>query len=420
MLATAGVAIGLGNIWRFPYMMGKYGGSAFLLVYVGFLVVFGVPALMAEWALGRHTQRGPWQAYQRAGVPGATLWAGVLLLTITMACSYYGVVIGWVLYFAVEFGVAGAGGHIEGDFTALTSSFGAQAPFVWASFLLVGGALFLGVRNGIERASKVALPIFFALFAVLAVRALTLEGAREGLAEFLVPRWDHFTGAALMAAMGQAAFSLGLGGTLMVVYGSYLRREEDIPSGAVWTAGADLGAALLAGLIVVPCAVALDVPLNSGPPLMFEVMPEVFSRMPAGLLFGAAFFGSIFLVAELSLMAGLEVIVAAIQDALGWSRVRAVVAIVLVELFLAVPAMYSVRYVELSDMVWGSTMHSIGAVVAVVALGWCVGRSKALEEIRRNARLPVPGWLFGWMRVGIPLGIMATLVYGWVSRGSGT
>ncbi|MCH7871328.1 MAG: sodium-dependent transporter, partial [Planctomycetes bacterium] len=261
VLTTAGVAIGLGNIWRFPYMMGEYGGAVFLIVYLGIVIAFALPALMVEWALGRHTRRGTWGAFQRAGLPGGRWFSYLLLITVTMAASYYGVVLAWVFYFAVAFASSPLTTRLAPDFGLLHANVGAQAACVAVTVTLGCGALFFGVKRGIERISKLALPVFFLLFAILIVRSLTLDGAMAGLREFLVPRWGDFTGATALAALGQAFFSLALGGTFMVIYGSYMRSEENIPKTAVLTAAADVGAALMAGLIVVPAALALGVSL---------------------------------------------------------------------------------------------------------------------------------------------------------------
>ena len=175
----------------------------------------------------------------------------------------------------------------------------------------------------------------------------------------------------------------------MVVYGSYMRAEENIPRTAVLTATADVGAALMAGLIVVPAALALGVSLKTGVPLLFEVMPEVFQKMPAGSFWGALFFGSIFLVAMLSLIAAYEVVTAAVIDGLGWSRARVLSTLLVVELLLAIPALTISRYIEFSDLIWGSTMQPVGAALAVVAMTWSVSRANALQELRANATMPV-------------------------------
>ena len=414
VLATAGVAIGLGNIWRFPYMMGAWGGSAFLVLYLVIVVAFGIPALMAEYALGRLTRRGPVGAFAAARLPGARLWSGLLVLTIIVAGGYYAVVLGWVLRCAVAF-ARGAGTSGEQAFDATAGSLWVQLAFVAVTVGLSCAFLGLGVRRGIERLSVLALPLFFVLFGVLVVRVLTLEGGAAGLREFLVPRPGDFTSTTLFAAMGQAFFSLSLGGTFMVTYGSYLRSEQSIPGTAIGTALADVAAALLAGLIVVPAVFAFGLDLAGGPTLLFAALPEVFGHMPAGGLFGALFFLSVFLVGLLSLMAAFEVVVAAAGDALGWSRGRVLGALLILEVVLAVPALIVVGYIQYSDLVWGTTMQPLGSAIALVALAWCIGRARALEEIGRASRLPISGFLLAWIKYVLPAGILATLVYGWVS-----
>jgi len=415
VFATAGAAIGLGNIWRFPYMMGEYGGAVFLLAYLLIVVAFGIPALMTEWALGRHTRRGPSQAFHRAAMPGARWWSGLLLLTVTMAASYYGVVIARVLYMTLAFAAQSLSLSVSTEFSDLAASYTTQLAFVVLTASAGCAALYFGVRTGIEKVSKIVLILFFGLFALMVVRTLSLPQTTTGLREFLTPRWDHFTAGTALAAVGQAFFSLGLGGTFMLTYGSYMRDSEDIPRSAVFMAASDVTAALMAGLIIFPSAFAFGVPVNGGPPLLFRVMPEVFEHMPAGNVFGAAFFFAVFLVAMLSLMAAYEVVVAAVVDGLGWSRGKAVLVILLVEVGLATPALLSEEYIRYSDLVWGSTMQPIGGVLAIIALAWCVGRAKTIEQLRRNSRLVIPMWLYYWIKFGIPLGILATLGYGWFS-----
>lgn len=415
VFATAGVAIGLGNIWRFPYMMGKYGGVLFLLAYLVIIVAFGVPALMAEWALGRHTRRGTWQAFERAGMPGGRWWSCLLLLTVIMAASYYGVVLASVLNLAVAFAQSAfaTADTSSASVPSLATSFLARLAYVVITVTAGCGSLQFGVRGGIEKVSRWALPAFFGLFAILIIRVLTLDGAVAGLRAFLVPRWDNFTAATPLAALGQAFFSLGLGGTFMVVYGSYLRAQDNIPRAALLTAGADVTAALLGGLVVAGAAFAFSIPLSSGPPLMFDVMPRVFNEMSAGGFFGAAFFSAVYLVAMLSLMAAYEVLVAAVTDGLGWTRGRALMILVVVQMVLSIPALLVESYIEYSDLIWGSTMQPAGGVLAVIALTWCLGRTKALAEIRKNSRTSIPDWLFYWLKYGLPVGILATLAYGW-------
>ena len=286
VLATSGVAIGLGNVWRFPYMMAENGGSAFLLVYLVIVFALGIPALMAEWALGRHTRSGPADAFKAVGMPLAPLWSALLLLTIVMACSYYGVILAQVLASAAASGAALFVSDTAKSDDLLLNHTGSTMAFVVITAGVCCGCLHLGVTGGIERLSKIILPLCLALIVVLIVRALTLHGAGAGLRQYLEPKPEHLTAGTCLAALGQAFFSIGLGGTFMVVYGSYMRREDSIPAAAIGTALSDMFAALLAGLVVIPAAIALNVKLQSGPPLLFidvrEAGDVTFCRVDAG------------------------------------------------------------------------------------------------------------------------------------------
>ncbi len=413
VLVTAGTAIGLGNVWRFPYMMGTYGGASFLIFYLVIVVAFGIPGLMAEWALGRTTRRGPMGAFQRSGVLGGPFWAYLLLVTVTMAASYYAVVIAWVLEYAVIFTTGGLTQDASTTFGDVSGEPVGQIPYFLFVALSAGLAVHLGVRKGIERVSKLILPVFFLLFLVLIIRTLTLDGAGAGLKYFWLPRWDQLDPRTALAALGQAFFSLALGGTFMVIYGSYMKRDEDIPRNAVFTAVADVAAAVMAGLIVVPAVVALGIDLSSGPPLLFVTMPQVFDQLPAGDVFGALFFFSVFVVALLSLIASYEVIVASLADHFGRGRGLILAGTLILQFALAIPAMSSQAYLALSDLVWGSTMQPLGAALALVALAWFVGQTKTLEELRRNASLPIPLFLFYWIKYVVPTGIIGTLLVGW-------
>lgn len=413
VLATAGVAIGLGNVWRFPYMMGSNGGAAFLLFYLVIVLAFGLPALMAELALGRATGRGPLGALARARLPGARFFGPLLVLTVVMGASYYGVVLAFVLGEAVALAAAIATIDVPHAWQS-GSGFGLRLGFVAATVLLGGAIIRLGVRRGIERASTFGLPLFFIMFVVLIARTLTLDGAVPGLAAFLVPRPEQFTASAGLAAMGQAFFSLGLGGTFMVVYGRYLRPDVSLPRAALGTVGADVAAALMAGAIVVPAVVAFDLDLAAGPTLLFGVMGEVFGAMPAGPVFGAMFYLSVFLVGMLSLVAAYEVLVAAAETRLGWTRRRTIGVVVLVEIVLSVPPLVIGPYIEISDLLWGTTMQPIGSALAIVALAWCIGRGRALEELRRGSSLPGGRFLLIWLKYILPAGIAVMLVSGWL------
>jgi NSS family neurotransmitter:Na+ symporter len=416
VLATAGVAIGLGNIWRFPYMMGEYGGSAFLLIYVAIIVAFGIPVLMAEWALGRHTRQGPIGAFQAAGVPGGRWVAAVLIFALFMAASYYGVVLAWVLGESRVFVGAALGADDPTGLRAVGGGVLAQYVYIFLTMGLACAVILLGVRGGIERASKLLMPLFFVLFVVLIVRTLTLDGAGAALASFLTVRFADLRPDTPLAALGQAFFSIGLGGTFMVAYGSYLRDEQAIPGAAIGTVLADLSAALMAGLIIVPAVIVLGHEMSGGPRLLFQVMPDVFGTMPAGNAYGTIFFFAVFVVGLLSLIAAYEVIIDALTSTLGWRRGTATAVLLVLQLGVAFPAIWFEDYIRWSDLVWGTTMQPLGSAVAIVVATWCIGRASLLEQIRRESNLPVPVFLFYWLKYVVPVGVTVVLVYGWVSE----
>lgn len=411
VLALAGVAIGLGNVWRFPYTMGENGGGAFLFVYIAIVIGFGLPLLMAELALGRHTRSGPIGALTAAGLPHASVWGWLIVIIIIMAVALYNTIVGQVLYCIVKYAPAA----LQPESVTLDwsdAAFGGRFAYILIAMSISCIALAFGVRVGIERVSKTLMPLFALLFAIILVRALTLDGAGAGVRQLLVPDWGKLNGQTVFAAMGQAMFSLGLSGSIMVVYGSYMRSSANIPRTAMLTAGADLGAALLAGFIIVPAAVAFSVPLKSGPPLMFNVMPQVFGQMPAGDFFALTFFVAILLVAVLSVMGAFEVIVDALGQALGMGRRPALLLIFVSQTVLVVPLMRSQDYFDWSDLIWITTMMPLGSMVAAIALAWCIKRGRTLDELRRGGTRLVPDLLFFWIKYIIPVCISFVLVYG--------
>ncbi len=413
-LALTGMAVGLGNVWRFPYMVGAFGGGAFILVYLALLAAFGIPALMAELTLGRHTRRGPVGAFAQIGMPGNRVISIVLFATIFMAVSYYTVVVGWVLRYLLVSLVGGITGMNPASyFDGVVASFAWQ--FVAAAAVLAGTAAVLisGVRDGIERVSRFAIPVLFTMLLVLLVRTLLLEGIGEGLRYYLVPDFAKLDAGVFAAALGQIFFSLGLGGTMLVTYASYLPDETNLTRSALSVSLAETTVAIIAGLAIVPAAVALGVELEEGPSLTFVAVPSMLQHIPFGSLFGVMFFGLLLLAAFLSVVAAFEVVVAAMVDGLGWTRRRATITFCSASLVLGTPAIRSVDYIAASDLFWGSVMHPVGSVLAVIGLAWVVDRARALEEVNKGSdKMQVsPIWIF-WLRWVVPAGILLILVLG--------
>jgi NSS family neurotransmitter:Na+ symporter len=409
LMTIVGVAIGLGNVWRFPYMVGKFGGAAFVLFYILVSVVIGVPALMAEFALGRFSRRGPVGAFAAAGLPFGRFVGWFFFVVVTAATGYYTAVIGWVLYYAI--GQLALALHVPFDASAVLPP---DSGFVLKSFVLqlvctgvviVTCALVVikGLRAGIERASTVVLPVLLVVILVLMARSLTLPGAMAGVRWYILKfRFVDLTPAVMVAAIGHAIFSLSLGGTFMVVYGSYLDANESLARPAIWTVIGDTGSALLAGFAVIPAVFALGLEPTSGPGLIFATLPKVFAAIPAGGFFGCLFFVGLFGAGYLSDIGAFEVLVAGITDNTRLSRTRAVWVISAGVFLIAIPPTINNRIFVPWDLTFGSGMQTLGSLVAVLAVGWCMARSATLRELGERGERPAPLWLFYWIRFGIP------------------
>lgn len=418
LLATMiGLAVGLGNVWRFPYMVGAFGGGAFILVYLLIATLVAVPALMGEWSLGRHTRRGTLGAYERVGVPGGRRVGWLLCVIVWFAVAYYTNAIGWVVFHGLAEALAPFGRPLDGaailppdtDFSA--RSMALQVTLTAVVLLAEATVVLRGVRAGIERVSKVVTPILFGSLLVVIVRSVTLPGAGAGVAWLFAFDATAITPTVAIAALGQVVFSVGLGGTLMVVYGSYLGAEANIRSDAVWTVAGDTLAGLLAGLAIFPAVFALGMEPGAGPRLLFETLPEIFARLPAGWVFGVLFFGGLAGAALLSGIAAYEVLVAGFTDALGWSRRRATWTVYAVSLVLALPPMVNLEIFVPWDLTFGSGGQTFGALVAVVTVGWVMSRATLLEQLAGARPSSADRALVWWLRWVVPTAVLTAAVW---------
>jgi neurotransmitter:Na+ symporter, NSS family len=368
VLATAGSAIGLGNIWRFPYIAGQNGGGAFVLIYLAMALLIGLPVMLAEIVLGRRTQLNPIGAFRALNPPQCALarWigiplaaAGVLVLLLGrwgwgllilglgltvllkrwtvvgllasaaafMILSYYSVVGGWTLLYM---GKAATGGLNFADVAAAQVAFGAAVTNPGQSvvfhLLFMGlcmAVVLAGIRNGVERAAKILMPALFVMLVVLVLRALTLPGAMEGVRFYLAPDFSKVTGRTFLTALGQMFFSLSLGMGAVIVYGSYLQKNVNL----FRTAGAvivlDTLVALLAGLVIFPAVFAFGMEPAAGTGLVFQVLPTIFGQMAFGPLWAFLFFTLLMVAAWTSAISLLETITAAAMDEWGWGRRQA-------------------------------------------------------------------------------------------------
>jgi NSS family neurotransmitter:Na+ symporter len=418
LMTIVGVSIGLGHVWRFPYMVGKFGGAAFVLFYTVVSIVIGVPALMTEFALGRHTRRGPVGAFEIGGLPFGRQVGWFFFFVVTAATGYYSAVIGWVLYYTI--GQLAQAGNVAFDAAAILPP---DHGFVLRSFVLqmictavvliaCAGALLKGVRKGIEVVSSVILPAMTIVTILVMVRALTLPGAMAGVRFYLLEfRFSDLTANVMAAAIGHAIFALSLGGTFMVVYGSYVHDEERLARPAWWTVIGDTGSSLIAGLAVIPAVFAFHLEPASGPGLIFNTLPKVFAAMPVGWLFGALFFISLLGAGYLSDIGAVEVLVAGLTDNTRFTRRQAVWWMSAACFILAIPPCINNAIFVPWDLTFGSGMQTLGSLLAVITVAWCMNRAAALQELFGNGEKPVPMWVFYWIRFGIPVVILGVGVY---------
>ncbi|MCK5767912.1 MAG: sodium-dependent transporter, partial [Candidatus Atribacteria bacterium] len=318
VLAAAGSAIGLGNIWKFPYITGMYGGAAFVIVYLLFVVLVCIPVMSSELLIGRLTSKNPVGAFKEL-VPKSSWWlVGAMgILAGFIILSFYSVIGGWAISYIFKSGayMASGGenaGSIFGGF--ITSPI---APLVWHGIFMAIciGIVMAGVEKGIEKYSKILMPALVILMLILIIRSVTLPGSTAGLSFYLNPDFSKLSAEGILAALGQAFFSLSLGMGCMITYGSYLKKDSNIPTDSYWISGADTVIALLAGLMIFPAVFAFGLEPGAGPGLTFITVPAVFASMGAiGHLFGILFFVLLTFAAVTSAISLLEVVCAYFID----------------------------------------------------------------------------------------------------------
>jgi NSS family neurotransmitter:Na+ symporter len=413
LMTMIGVAVGLGAVWRFPYMVGKFGGAAFVLFYMMIVFFIGIPALMAEWTLGRHTRRGTLGAYEKGGFPGGKFVGGFLFFIVFWATGYYSNALGWVGFHGLSelmnvFGVnLNASAILPPQEGFNLTSLLLQLLMTACVIFCCGIVLIKGLRKGIEKASRWVVPILFIILIILIMRSITLRGASEGIKWYVGGfRFSELTPSVMAAALGMAFFSMSLGGTFMVIYGSYLNKQSNILKNSVFTGIAASVAGLMAGFAIFPAVFAFGLEPSSGPGLIFETLPKTFSMMPAGSLFGLLFFFGLFGAAYLSDVAAFEVLVGGIVDNTQMERKKAVVLICLVVFVLAIPPMINFKIFLPWDLTFGSGMQALGSLLAVITAGWCLKRSEALKELSEGRGRSFPRFLYWWIRVVIPTAIL--------------
>jgi len=412
-MTMIGVAVGLGAVWRFPYMVGKFGGAAFVLYYTVIVFIVGIPALMAEWILGKYTKRGTLGAYEKGGFPGGKYVGAFFYFIVFFATAYYSNAVGWVVFHALGEIIHGLGLKFNAyKILPPQEGFNTQAVF-WQLLMTAlvifscGIVLVKGLRKGIEKVSKWIMPALFLILLALIFRAVTLPQAAVGIRWYIGGfQWKALTPSVMAAAMGMAFFSMSLGGTFMVIYGSYLDDEARIPKNAVYTGiGASL-AGLLAGLAIFPGVFSFGLEPSSGPDLIFSTLPKTFARMPIGWLFGFLFFAGLFSAAYLSDVAAFEVLISGLTDNTKITRKKAVISCCFVVFVLSFPSMINFRIFIPWDLTFGSGMQVLGSLFAVVTSVWFIKRAEFMKNLYRGGNKFLPNILYWWMRIVVPLTIL--------------
>ncbi len=398
IMATAGFSVGLGNIWRFPYVVGENGGAAFLMVYVAFAILIGIPLMTAEISLGRKAQLSPIAGM--AKIVGrlspwmSFVWLGVLTTFLIMA--NYLVLLAWI---AGYFGMivtgtfpSGTTAEVHASFSAFTAN---PAPVAGFAAAVIGLCAFLvsrGLTGGLERVAKVAMPALLVMLLLLAVRSLTFPGASEGLVWFLQPDFSKLTGAALLTALGQAFYSIGIGIGVAFGLGSYLDpKKSDVPGNAAIVVACDTTVAFVAGLAIFPALFAFGMAPDSGTTLLFVTMPVLFEQMPGGLAFGGGFLLLLLVAGLTSVIAVLEVAVAVAHDSLGWGRRKAVALIASSWLLVALPSILSQgpwAHIQILgrdifgflDFIVGSYLVPIGGLILALYIATSWGWTRFRDE----------------------------------------
>ncbi len=399
VLAAAGSAVGLGNIWRFPYLAARYGGGTFLLVYLILAITFGFTLMLAEIAIGRKTGLSAIGAFKKLDHRFGFL--GVLCAFIPIIIfPYYSVIGGWVIkYFAtfVSGGVKSAANDTY--FSSFISS--TTEPIGWfALFILLTAVIvFLGVDKGIETVSKFMMPVLVLLTIFIAGYGLTVDGAMEGVAYYLKPSLEHFSVKTILAAMGQLFYSMSLAMGIMITYGSYMKKENNLEQSVRQIEIFDTAIAFLAGLMIIPGVFAFSggtaESLNQGPGLMFVTLPKVFNSMPMGGLIGTAFFILVFFAALTSAISLMETIVSIIMDKFKWNRNITVLFVTVLALLMGIPSSLGfgawdhIKFIGMSildtfDFLSNSVLMPIAAFFTCVFVGYVIKPKTIIDEVKES------------------------------------
>ena len=401
--AAAGSAIGLGNIYRFPCELGNNGGAAFLLVYLAVVIFLGIPVMLSELVIGRHSQSNSVGAFKKLAPKSAWPIVGYMgVLCGFLIFAFYSTVSGWTL----EYIVKSVSNSFHGkDMAALEQDFANFHNMGWRNVMwqaifivLTGFVVFKGVQNGIEKYAKILMPVLLVILVILGIRSMTLPGAKEGLAFLFKPDFSKINGGVLISALGQGFFSLSLGMGVLITYGSYEKKSDNLTSTAFSVVLADTVIALLAGIVIFPAAFSFGVNPQAGMGLVFNTIPMIFNQMTGGYVFCIIFFILLAIAALTSTISLLEVVVAYISEELHvkrqWATVIACAATMLLGCFASLSLMDHTPFTiggktvfDALDFITANVMLPLGGILIVIFVGWRFGKAKFFQEVTNEGTI---------------------------------
>jgi len=398
--AAAGSAIGLGNIWRFPYVVGENGGAAFILLYFGFIIIIGIPVMLSELVIGRRAQRNAYGAFKFLKPNQPWYLIGVMgIAAAFMILAFYSTVAGWTLEYLYLSIINGFSGKSPGELHQIFNEFQASGwkPVMWQVIImtLTAGIIISGVRKGIEKYTKVLMPLLLVLIIIMCIRSLTLPGAMAGLEFLFKPDFSKITAGTILEALGQGFFSLSIGMGTLITYGSYIQKKENLSNTAYAVTVADTMIALLAGIAIFPAVFAFGINPSEGEGLVFITLPNIFQQMAGGYFWSLLFFSLLVIAALTSTISVLEVVVAFLSEELGLGRRTATVLAAATITVLGIlctmsqgPAPYigfaGMNLFEIMDFSSANILLPLGGLLIVIFVGWFLGKKNAMDELSNS------------------------------------
>ena len=403
--AAAGSAIGLGNIWRFPYIVGNNGGAAFLMIYILFVIGIGVPVMLSEFVIGRRSQKNPFGAFKSLAPKTPWYLVGVMgIIAAFTILSFYSTIAGWTVEYLVEAFSSGFQGMDKETLSNNLSEFqhnGFKPVLYQLLFMFMTGfVVYSGVKNGIEKYTKILMPILLVIIIIIDINAILLPGASEGLNFMFKPDFSKISGSVILEALGQAFFSLSIGMGTLITYGSYIQKKDNLGNTAIEVSIADTLIAILAGIAIFPAVFSFGITPDAGPSLVFVTLPLIFEQMTAGYFFAILFFVLLSIAALTSTISVLEVVVAFLSEEMRMSRKKATIisagAISFLGIFVTLSqgpmpelAFFGRDLFDWMDFLSANVLLPLGGLCIVLFVGYRMGRSEVYDELSNGNTLKV-------------------------------